>query len=497
MEQLKNNKEFCVLKYIFILFSIIFIVYSTITMRGLYEDGSFLAIEQLSNLSKGIYKIHPGYSEHPRYIIAYISIFPLWICNFLGLASKNFLLMLYSFTAFSFPLIILYWNYRLTIKTQRIDVFFWHLFTYSLIAITFSIFSCVEIYIGVGLHFILWNYLVSDTEIKKTDAAALIFCLICLFATYEYAIFLGIIIFFAHFHYVLKDKSLNNQCYKTLIGIGSLIAAIYNIHFMMNVQGEEGEITRFFKECYDFLPFVFNLCSLFSIMTIIFLLIFAWKKTKINFIYIIVMTLLFGAAFYYLLTIPTQSIYPMWEQHFRSIPCWAVPLIFIIMSITDKFRTDINYTRYTNLICIVLLCGITQTIWQINNTYYWDKNISYMKEELAKTNDLLYIPSEHEEISSFHNEQLRRYIWHGVYTPTSILFSDSYEQKTLLMTYDVQQDPGNVIDRAALYVRPNDSKQISVSFGSIIDIKNKYWDLTKCAQALDEYNKQNNIQTRE
>ncbi len=497
MDNLTNNKEFNFLKWIFILFSLVFVVYTTITMRALYMDGAFFMIEQLNNLSNGIYQIHTGYSEHPRYIIAFLSQFPLWICNFIGLSGKKFLLMLYSFTTFFLPLLILYWNYRLTLKTKRIDVFFWHLLTYSLILITFSIFSCVEIYIGAGLQFILWNYLVSDTEIKKRDALALIVCLICLFATYEYIIFLGPIIFCSHFHYVLQDKSIKNQYYKTLIGLGSLGAAIYNIYFMINVQGEGGEIARFFKECHDYLPYIFQLCSLFSVITIIFLLIFVWKKTKINRIQIIIMALFYVLAFHYLITIPIQSIYPMWEGHFRSIPCWAIPLIFIIMSITDRIRTDINYQRYTNLICIVLLCGIVQTLWQINNTYYWNKNIIYMKEELAKTNELLYIPTEHEEMSGFHNEELRRYIWHGVFTPTSILFSDNYEQKTLLMTYDVQPDPGNVIDRSALYVRPDNSGKMSVSFGSIIDIKNKYWDLTKCAKALDEYNKKNNIQTRE
>lgn len=497
MEKLIQSKEFNILKWIFILFSIIFVIYTTITMRALYMDGAFFTIEQLSNLANGIYKIPYVYNEHPRYIIVFLHNFPMWICNYLGFADKNFLLMVHSFTAFFLPLLILYWNYRLTLKTKRIDVFFWHLLTYSLMLIPFSIFSCVEIYVGAGLHFILWNYLVSDNEIKKTDAISLIFCLICLFATFEYVVLLGFIIFFAHFHYALKDKLFKNQCYKILIGFGSLAASIYNICFMLNVSGEGGEIARFFKECHDYIPRCLNLCSLFSIMAIIFLLILVWKKKKINVIEIIIMSVLYIIAFHHLSTIPCESIYPMWEGHLRSIPCWAIPLIFIIMSISDRYRTEINYTKYTNLICIVLLCGIVQTIWQYNNTYYWHKNILYMKEELAKTNDLLYIPTEHEEMSGFHNEQLRRYIWHGVFTPTSILFSDTYEQKTLLMTYDIQQDPGNTIDRAALYVRPDDSGQMSLSFGSIIDIKNKYWDLTKCAKALDEYNKQNNIQTRE
>ncbi len=497
MDKWYNNKEFLILKYIFISVSLFFIFYAAYTMRGLYEDGSFYMIEQLNNFSRSIYRIHPNYTEHPRFMIVFLLQFPLWICNFIGLTDKKFLMAVFSFTQFFLPLLVLWWNYRLSLRTKRIDIFFWHLFTYSLILITFSIFSVVEIYIGAGLHFILWNYLVSDIEIKKRDAISIIFCLVCMFATYEYVIFLGIIFFLAHFSYVLKEKSLKNQCYKTLIGFGALAAAIYDIWFMLHVEGESGEIQRFFKECYDFAPSLLNLCSLFSIITLGLLLIFVWKKTKINIITYIVIAFIFAYAFYKLLLIPVQSVYPMWEQHFRSIPCWGLPIIFIFMALTDKFRAQIDYTKYTNLICIVLLCGITQTFWQINNTYWWDKNIQYMKEELNRENSLLYIPAEHEVISDFHNEQLRRYIWHGSFTPTSILFSDDYEQKTLLMTYDIQQDEGNVIRRDLLYVKPDNSGQMSMAFGSVVDIQNKYWDLTKCAKALDEYNKKNNIQTAE
>ncbi len=497
MDKLNNNKSFLILKYLFILATFVFIIYATVTCRGIYEDGAMIILEQLNNLSHNVYQHHIGYCEHPRYIIGYITIIPVWISNIIGFSGKKTILMVYSFNLFFLPALILYWNYRISQRTNRIDIFFWHLFTYCLMLLTFSIFACVEIYIGAGLHFIIWNYLASEIQIKKRDLAGILFCLVCMYATYEYVVFLGIIIFLAHFRYVLKSTSLKNQCYKTFIGFASLGASLYNIYYMMNVSGESGEINRFFKECYDFMPFIFNLCSLFSIITIILLLIFVWKKTQINVITTIALSFIYALAFYRLLTIPTESIYPMWEQHFRSIPCWALPLIFIIMSLYDILKKEINYIRFTNLICIVLLCGITQTIWQMINTYYWNKNIEYMKKEMENCKELLYVPAQHEEISSFHNQSLRRYIWHGVYTPTALLFSDDYEQKTLLMVYDVQLDEGNVLKRDALFVRHDNSGVMSMTFDSIVDIKNKYWDLTNCAKALDEYNKKNHIKTKE
>lgn len=120
-----------------------------------------------------------------------------------------------------------------------------------------------------------------------------------------------------------------------------------------------------------------------------------------------------------------------------------------------------------------------------------------MKNELLETNELLYIPSEHEELSGFHNEKLRRYIWHGIFAATSILFSDTYKQKTLLLNYDEIQDPGNNNFRNRLYVVPYNNSEMSIPFGTTISIKNDFWDLTDCAAALDKYNKEHNIETNE
>ncbi len=83
-------------------------------------------------------------------------------------------------------------------------------------------------------------------------------------------------------------------------------------------------------------------------------------------------------------------------------------------------------------------------------TKYWNANIQYLKNELAASNELLYIPDEHEPISSFSNKELRRYIFHALYPATSILFSDTYEQKPLLTNYNEQNEDSNYTFRHAL-----------------------------------------------
>ena len=274
----------------------------------------------------------------------------------------------------------------------------------------------------------------------------------------------------------------------------ALGASIYNIWFMLKTPGENGEILRFLGEATDFFQQVFNLNSFFTILSIFLLFIFIFRKKEISFVTLSIVTLLYIGVLVKLLTTLELSINPMIEGHFRTIPCWALHIIFLGMYLRDVFFKEINTVKFTNFILIALFTCIFQTIWQNVNTFYWDKNIQYLKLELQKENSYLYIPSEHEEISSFHNKYLRKYIWHSVYTATSIVLAEEYAPKTILMTHDIQTEPGNLTFRKALFSDLEHGK-ISIPFGTLVDIKNKFWDLTNVAKALDDYNKENNIET--
>ena len=497
MIELKNDKQFNVLKWIFIAVSIIHVIYATITMRGMYLDGSFYMIDMLENLAKGQYAISADMQAHPRFLISWLTQIPVFISYFLlFIKSKFALMMIYSLSLFAMPLLFLFWNYKLSQRTNRIDLFFWSLFCYCSILITFSIFSVVETLIGATLHFILWNYLVNNIEYKKRDVLGILFIVAMMFGTYEYVAFLGVIFFVASIYYASIETNENSKYIKNLIGLGSLGAAIYNILFMLNVSGEANEIQRFFEEwilCYR-MSLTLNLSI--SIITIALILYFLFNKKKFSNWTLGVVSVLYIFGFFHLLENPQTSMHPMLEGHFRIIPCGFIPVIFIVLLIFDILKKEVNKTQITNFICIVLLCGITQTCWQMVHTYYWNKNIQYMKNELASVESPLYIPSEHDEISSFNNNQLRRYIWHGIYACTSILFSDTYEQKTLLMHYDEEVDAANHTCREYLYVIQDQENMMNVPFNTMIDIKNRFWDLTKSAEALDKYNKEHNINTK-
>ncbi len=207
MEESENNKQLKLLFIVFILISIVHIIYATITMRGMYCDGAFYMIDQLNSFSSNSYKLSLD-MEHPRFMMSFLMQFPAIIAHFLFNIKSKFVLMgIYSFIQFSLPVIFLSLNFILTKRTKRIDVLFWNVFTYGAIICPFMIFSVVESIIGFSLHFILWNYLCSKIDYKKTDIIFILFLLTMMFGTYEYVAFLGII-FSLHIFIMLCRKKI-------------------------------------------------------------------------------------------------------------------------------------------------------------------------------------------------------------------------------------------------------------------------------------------------
>ena len=515
METLFKDKIYRVVFGAFIIVSLIHIIYATVTCRGLYLDGSFYIMSQLNYLGNGEFNYCID-RMHPRFFMMMLFQLPVMLSyHFLFVKSKFILMAVYSFTVFILPFGALMYNFYLTKRTGRIDVLFWNLFTYGTILCLFMIFAIVESLVGVTFNFILWNYLVSKEEYKISDIAVIIFLVMMMFGTYEYIIFLGPVIFIAHFFYLQDGISVKNKIMKKIIGWGSLSAALFNIVYMSGVSGEAGEIARFFDEAVNVLPNLLKFNSLFSVAAVLLLILFFFYKKKIQTTGLFFILAVFNLALYRLLKIADFSVNPMWEGHYRAMPCYTLFIIFLIMFLTDYIKqkrsqklcdndnTDVSavgsQSRYEALIvnsfCIVTVCCIFQMFWQINHTYLWDKNIKYMKSELANCSDILYIPSEHEEISSFWNKDFRKYIWHSVYTSTSILFSDSYKPKSLLMHYDEEYDENNHPFRESLFVPKNSDNIVVVPVGAPLYIKNEFWDLTDFAEALAKYNSENNIKT--
>ena len=493
MEELKNDKRLNLLKTIFIFVSLFFILYATITMRGMYIDGSYEIIQQLNLFDNSNFLVN---IFHPNTNILSLLHLPVIFSHYVfGVDNKFVLMMLFSCSQLLLPFLFLCWNYCLTKRTQRIDIFFWSLFVYSLILLTFSIFSISEIYLGSIIILVLWHYMAAEIDYTLKDIIPIFLLTFCLLGEYDFLILLGPVFLIASLMYAQRTDSLKNKITKLFIGISIFSVSVYTFSYIMHDINKFYYIKSFITEGYNYFPHMIHICIAMSLFALLFICFSFFRKNQISNITLSIIGFVLLIIFGIFVNNLNVTLVPMWEGHLRTIPCWALPLICLGMYIFDLLKKEINIEKFNNYFCIVLICGIIQTCWQLVNTYFWDLNVRYMQKELYSHNDVLYIPSQHEEISDFFNPELKRYIWWRNYAVMSILFSDTNEQKTLLLNYDEDTDNCNFSYRDKLF-SDLDKETISMPpFGAELDIKNKFWDLTKVSEALNKYNRENNIKT--
>ncbi len=129
MEELKNNKRFKALAWIFIIISMLHVIYATITMRGLFMDGGFYMLDLLNKFSDNIHTISADWAGHPRFfILGIMQLSTIIAHSIFAIQDKWILMMIYSFAQFFLPLLALFWIYKLANRVNRPDMFFWGVF---------------------------------------------------------------------------------------------------------------------------------------------------------------------------------------------------------------------------------------------------------------------------------------------------------------------------------------------------------------------------------
>ena len=504
----KATKTVKTLGWFFVLISIVYTFYASFSQRGLFLDGSYYMMYLLDNISNNDFSVFISILR-PRAAVEWLQQFPtVFLGIVLGIKSKLTLSTIFSLTLFLTPLLALFWNYQLTKRTKEYGILFWSIFTYCIMILLYQIFALVETIIGIPFQFVLLNYLFGKINYTKFDKIGIAFLILLMFGIYEHTVLLGVIMFAGTFLAVFDEENPKNMFVKVCIGAGSIAASFYTAFFMILTPNERSEGIRFLKEWIDFWPYALNLNIILSLLSVFLIVILLFKNKTLNkkvtafisFIYLFVFLKMINHLGYFL--------DPMREMHMRSIVCWAVPLIFfgIVLfkyknkKLVDTQNKEIISNEKLNIITNnayipVLLCGITLTGWQIVHTYYWNQNISYMKKELANCSDILYIPHEHEEISSFFNNDLRRYIWKSNYPSTALMYDENYKIQKFLMVLDYSEETEGDIPRRENLYSVIEKGVISIPYNYRAQIVNKFWDLTDVAVALEKYNNDNDIQT--
>lgn len=494
-----QNKALKILGLLFVLATIFYVFYASCSLRVLYLDGSYYMTVFLNKVADNNFSL-THITEHPRKMVNYLLQAPILFTGFCfrDITNKIVFNTIYSFSWFLLPVLGLWWNYELTKRTKQYTVLFLSVFSYITMVLLYQIFSVVESCIGIPLQFVLLNYLLGKINYTKWDKIGIFTILVLMFETYEYTLFLGVIIFAIMLTCLYDEENPHSLLMKIIIGAGSLAASTYNLFFILLSREEQGEFIRFLKEAINFFP-LWNRLNLLVVLVTLALIVGCILLRRNQTLPKTIITIFCGIyvyLFFHMLHNPQVFINPIYEQHIRTAPNWAIPLIFGCIFLARLKKIPENTALIKNLYVPVLLCGMTLTAWQIVTTFYWNENISYFKEEVDKCESPLYFPSENpqKEISSFFNKENRRFIWDANLFTTALMVTPETKINTIVTHYEQPRDENNPTLREMQFVLPNEGI-LGVPYNDVIYIKNKFWDLTEPAQALDEYNEKNLIET--
>ena len=113
-----KDKTIFLLFTIFIVLSIIHIVFATAINRGLFADGFLYVPEILDKLSLQGYGFQL-IEDRTRIFINFVNQLPMNIGYWLGIESKKILLFLFSLPLFLFPFLVNLYNIILAKRTKR------------------------------------------------------------------------------------------------------------------------------------------------------------------------------------------------------------------------------------------------------------------------------------------------------------------------------------------------------------------------------------------
>lgn len=413
MQKENNDKNIRFLGGLFVIVSVFYVFYAACSLMGLYFDGAFYFLHIFENILNNKFSFCTC-DYHPRAISQWVLEFPTLFSGIvLGIKSKTTLATIYSFTLISLPLIALWWNYELTKRTKETGILFWSVFTYCLFILACHINSSAELLVGIPFQFVLLNYLYGKIDYTKADKIGIACILLLMFGIYEHTIFLGLIIFAGMFIAAFNELNGKNMIVKIWIGAGSLASAFYSFFFLIFHSVKKTSLINFVLSSVSVLPDLLNICAIFSLITLILVPVTSiLNQTKANKLLILFFSFPYVFLFTKMLSNLNVYINPVEEAQTKGLLFIIVVLIFLGIVLSKYgFLNGLKINKeiiINNAYIPVLLCGIFLTAWQIVNTYYWNENIAYLKEEINYCNS----SSEYEEKAE-EKINLNRYIVEG------------------------------------------------------------------------------------
>lgn len=467
-----KRKNIFVVGLIFFTLSIFNIIYCGIVQRGLIYDGVIWFINILDKMSDNEWCFMFWSFYRPRGFTNFINELPMNMAyHIFGISSKNILAFIFSLPLFLFPFLATIQHYILAKKSKRYDIVIFSIFLYSFFIIPISMYSIFEGMLAASVFFLLFHYLISNIDYNIKDILILILLILISYNSHECNACSGLLMFFMSLFYAKKSDTKRKKVIKYFIGINALLMSIYYSAYYFFVPPDFLNTTRLtadiesLKYFLSQYPFYIYLFFLFVLMLTIF------KKKHYNIKEIILLSFSLIAAFLYILfnnLFFNNAFFVMRYFLFPVLPFLMIICFFIDIKNVSHNKYKINL-MYSNILIIVLLFGILNTVIQVNNSYWFDRTKKNLTEKIEMNKNNLISPNYGMGEDFYKQIPCSIFYICDTYTYDSIAFQNRYYINKLITI-----DEKNAYCPSTFYFIDDN---LVLNF-STIKIKNKFWDMT-------------------
>lgn len=492
--EIKNifkNKTIAVLSAIFIILTIINIVYASLVQRGLTFDGLIQFTSKINTVdNESFWRMFAGRCRH---FVMIVNAVPMKLAYYLfGATSKYLLSVFYTLPLFLFPALFPLFNYFLAKRSKRYDIALWSLFLFAILTIPVQIWPIVESMLAVPVIFLLFHYIAANIDYKYYDIVFILLLTVISYSSFEANIYIGPLLFLVALFYAGKTTIKKQKIIKYITGVFCLFMPVGYFLYFFNSMKEQYQYQsfRFFKELFIYKDFTYfyKEAYLLLFITIISAVIFIFlKKFEIKKYSIVIFS--FISVFVLFQMINANWFYGIQNFEYRVLMYIIPPVIILLILLIDLFQNKINKSEYQNILLnfliVILFCGSLNTVAQIFNSYLFKNTVSEILNLTEKIgtehNKILVNPDEEELIyNNKYYANFRNFFAEDYYMNFVPIFSKEYKIRTILYPGDDAEKryPPEATKTFKFYLYDENNVRLG---HTILNIKNGYWNLEEIA----------------
>lgn len=468
--------------------SILLILFSTVSGRGLFFD---MPVKCLSLLEKQTHLTHyifyhvsePDNFSNRLLALPYNILLPIF--GNTPLAKLN----LFTFSCMFSTFLATFFNFVIAKRTNRFEIALFALLFYALFTIPASFVPAEPIYIAIPIFFIFIQYFFTEEILNKFDYFLIVLISGYLFQSNAYMIIPATLMSLCGLVLFIKGK-IKHRNLKLFMSLSSLMAALYmsyRMFFFVNAEGETySTVNNFLQNFQNDISNIFNnfftTDIVFSAIAALFLCYGIFAKKKLGKPEAICSVILSAFAFYTIYEFTKFIPKPYVNIDYYALTTLVFVIVIALLSLFFIFGKKFNNKNfYNNIIVTACLCGILHCLIQYGNCMYALEYKTYLTNKVNSSVGFVTI-----ENSDYQTKPFLCLDFYEYSIIRSLFVSDKNVKTVIIPNSKILEANRSYLGNNNIDHAYNDEHAYIIIQSLYFPIKNKDWNFNEIIPLLNK-----------